>query len=125
MGRGDHTGSIPQAGPKSAVAVLASVLLLSAYAAGCRGTETVIPEGTITREQFTAAWIDLRFAALEAGRPEPTPEARDSVLAAHDLSATDLFDFLEVHGRDVDYMRELWEALEDTVAVLGGEEPYS
>lgn len=125
MGCGNLTLNFLRATPGGVGVRLAGVLLLAVVATACGDPEPEVPEGTITRDQFRAAWVDLRFVALEAGLPEPTPEARDSVLAAHDLTASDLFDFLEVHGRDVDYMRELWEELEDTMEVVVDAPPYS
>jgi hypothetical protein len=98
-------------------------LVLLAACGGERPPE--VPEGTITREQFMTAWIDLRFAALEAGLPEPTPEARDSVLVAHDLTAADLFQFVEAYGRDVPFMRNLWEEIEDSIQVFTESDPIT
>lgn len=104
----------------------AAVFLAMTLLAACGGgSAPEVPEGTITRDQFMTAWIDLRFAALEAGVPEPTPEARDSVLAAHDLTAADLFQFVEAYGRDVAFMRTLWEEIEDSIDVVTNPEPIS
>jgi hypothetical protein len=91
--------------PRSASTLLLPVLLL---AAACGGAE---PE-TIERESFIATYVDLRRAALQNPGAQIGPPQRDEVLARHGVSEEDLLSFVEVHGRDVDYMAGVWGEVE-------------
>ena len=56
--------------------------------------------------------MDLRTAALSSGSPDLGDEVRDSILAVYDVTAQDLLDFVETHGEDVEFMRDLWTEIE-------------
>ena len=38
--------------------------------------------------------------------------ARDSILAKYDVTDQDLLDFVDSHGADVEFMRDLWSEIE-------------
>ena len=73
---------------------------------------TDVPEDTGQREAFIAAFLDLRMAALTSGSADLTDEVRDSVLAISNVTEQDLLDFIDTHGEDVEFMRDLWTELE-------------
>jgi len=83
-------------------------LLLVAFAAGCGEPETT----ALDRETFVRAYVDIRAAALQTEDAEPTERQREDVLARYGVSAEDMVEFVEYHGEDVEYMRELWSEIE-------------
>ena len=96
--------SRPCAAPRRlAVGFLAAALL------GC-GPEA--PEGVIDREVFIEAYVDLRVAALEAEDRQMSEAVRAEVLARHGIEAEDLLEFAEVHARDLELMRDVWNEVE-------------
>ena len=78
----------------------------------CGGGATDVLEDTAGREEFIRAYLDLRTAALASGTADFGDEARDSILAAHDVTGQDLLDFIDIHGEDVEFMHDLWAELE-------------
>ena len=58
------------------------------------------------------AYVDLRMAAPSSETTGLGDEARDSILAAYDVTEQDLLDFIDTHGSDVEFMRDLWTELE-------------
>jgi hypothetical protein len=90
-----------------------SLLLACVLATGCsfptpgEGSEDAIP-----RESFIKAYVELRVAALQAPGQEVTVQLRDGVLDGMELQESDLLDFVEVHGKDVQFMRRLWEEVD-------------
>ena len=66
----------------------------------------------IDRELFIQTYVDLRVAALETETKELSGEGRAEVLARRGVIADDLVRFAEVHGRDVDFMRDVWNDVE-------------
>jgi hypothetical protein len=85
--------------------LLCAVLLACA---GCGGAE---PQA-IDRETFIATYVDLRRSALQNTDKQITPAQRDEVLSRHGVGEEDLLGFVEVHGRDVDYMAAVWGEVE-------------
>ncbi len=82
----------------------------------CRGGTTEVAEDTAGREAFIGAYLDLRTAALLSGTTDLGDEVRDSILAAHDVTGQDLIDFIDLHGEDIEFMRDLWTELEAGMA---------
>ena len=78
----------------------------------CGSGATDVPEDTAGRDAFIGAYLDLRTAALESGTADFGDEARDSILAVHDVTGQDLLDFIDIHGEDVEFMNDLWAELE-------------
>ena len=81
----------------------------------CGGGATDVPEETPGRPEFIGAYLDLRTAALISGSPDLGNEVRDSILAVYDVTDQDLLDFIETHGEDVEFMRDLWTEIEGRV----------
>jgi hypothetical protein len=76
--------------------------------AACGGAE---PQA-IDRETFVQTYVDLRKAALQNMDRQLKPTQRDEVLSRHGVSEEDLLGFVDVHGRDVDYMASVWGEVE-------------
>ena len=95
-----------------------SVLLLTLCAvpllAGCGNSDEEI-EGIITREEFVQAYSELRVSALRAEDGKIALEERDRILAERSLTPEDLIEFVEAHGRDMDFMQEVWEEVDQNL----------
>jgi len=63
----------------------------------------------ISSEAFITAYVELRIAALRAPGQELTLQARDRVLRRLELEEKDLLDFVDAYGKDVQFMRRVWE----------------
>lgn len=91
------------------------VLSLGATSCGDRSPETVSVE-VIGPEAFVDAMVGLRSASTlhtSGYLPEGEPER---ILTEQGLNAEDLRVFVEVHGRNVALMADLWEQIEQRVA---------
>lgn len=72
------------------------------------------PPGTITDDQFVAAMVALRQAALAAGPDEAAyAAARDRILAEQGLTADDLASYLTAHSDDLPHLADVWEAINE------------
>jgi len=82
--------------------------------------ETVPHEdpGGLEREAFIRTYVDLRLAALRSGATLDV-RTRETVLANHDLTEQELLDFAETHGRDIAYMNEIWQEVEERLDSIG------
>ena len=69
----------------------------------------------ISREAFIEAYVDLRVGALRSPGEEMPLEERDRILADHGLLDQDLLDFVEIRGRDVQFMRRVWEEIDSII----------
>ena len=78
----------------------------------CGGGATDVPEDAAGREAFIGAYLDLRTAALSSGTTDLGDEVRDSILATYNVTGQDLLAFVDAHGEDVEFMRDLWSELE-------------
>jgi len=83
--------------PVAAAALLALV--------GCG--EAAPPE-TLDRQLFVDTYVELRAAALQRGLPTVGDAVRDSVLTRQGVTDEELVEFAEVHGADLEYMRDIW-----------------
>ena len=99
-----------------------ALVAAAATAAGC-GWE--LPggdrDGTVDRETFLVAYVDLRVAALQGPEEELGREDRDRILNEHGVTREDLLDFVEAHGRDVDFMKELWDEARQRIRAVDEE----
>ena len=66
----------------------------------------------IDREVFIQTYVDLRIAALETETQQLSDESRGEVLTRSGVTADDLVHFAEVHGRELDFMRDVWNDVE-------------
>ncbi len=96
----------PRHGRAGAAGRVAVAILL---AAGCAEDA----RDTIGREAFIETYVALRVEELtEPGNEVISKEARERVLLERGVTEEELFAFVEVHGGDVDFMKELWEEVE-------------
>jgi hypothetical protein len=111
----DHSSQPDRRRKQRRRALRHSVLLLTLCAvplsAGC-GDPNEELEGIITREEFVRAFSELRVSALREESGDIAPEERDRILAGLGLTPEDLIDFVEAHGRDMDFMQEVWEEVD-------------
>lgn len=90
-----------------------SLLALAALVLGTGVTGCEQPPVTaVDRETFVRAYVEIRAAALETEDAQPTERQREEILDRYGVTAEDLVEFVEVHGEDVDFMRELWNDIE-------------
>lgn len=73
------------------------------------------PTEAIQRDLFITAYVELRVAALQAEGQELTLRDRDRVLARLGVEEADLLEFVEFHGKDVTFMRLLWEEVDSVL----------
>ena len=69
----------------------------------------------ISRDAFIEAYVALRVGALRIPGEEIRVEARDRILENLGLVDQDLLDFVEVNGRDVQFMRGVWEEVDSII----------
>ena len=67
----------------------------------------------IDEDTFVATYVDLRSAVVADSLDAAV---RDSILAAHDVTAADLRGYVERRAMDPDALAETWRAILDTVA---------
>ncbi len=77
----------------------------------CSGNTTDVGEDTDGREVFMGAYVDLRVAALSSGSTV-SGGVRDSILAVYGVTGEELLEFVDTHGEDVEFMRDLWAEIE-------------
>jgi hypothetical protein len=91
-------------------------LLALALLGACRGPAPT----AIDRDRFVETVVELRQAAMET-RSEPAAyEARKAqVLQRQGVSEAELREYVEVHGRDVEHMAEVWNAINNELTERG------
>lgn len=105
-------GVTPAAGGRAVLrrdGLRASALVALAFVVACGGSD--VP-ATIERDAFVQTYADLRVAAVQTDSQRISMSARDSILAAHGVTAGDLELFAEVHSADLDFMRDVWNDIE-------------
>ncbi len=83
---------------------------------GCQFVNTASSVEVQERERFINAYVDLRVASLRMQTSEIGEPVRDSLLAVYDMTEDDLVDFVEEHGADVAFMRDVWNDIETRIA---------
>ncbi len=96
----------PRHRPRLKVFVIALIVCWS-----CSGNTTDVAEDTDGREVFMGAYVDLRVAALSSGTTV-LGSVRDSILAVYGVTGEELLEFVDTHGEDVEFMRDLWAEIE-------------
>jgi len=103
---------------------LAALLLLAAATAcGGDGAEpaTEAP-ATVSREVFVSTYVDLRLAALRDSVGTITTDQRERILAEHGVTPGELVRFVEAHGDDLGYMRDVWNDVDQRIRDSGNAE---
>jgi hypothetical protein len=83
--------------------------LLAGIAVACGGGTA---HDTIERDAFIATYVDLRIAALETDSGRVAAADREEILGDHQVTEDDLMEFAEVHGADMEFMRDVWNEVE-------------
>ena len=96
------------------MAGLAVVIASLALAASCAPDQPA----PISREAFVETYVALRAAEMRSPGAVIPDEARDSVLAAMEVSEEDLVAFAETHGDDVAFMEALWSEVQNRMVEL-------
>jgi len=95
---------------------VALLFLAACSSGGPAGGEAEV----ISREVFIQAYVELRVAALKSEDEELSLDDRDRVLGDLGLQEEDLLRFVEVRGRDVQYMRRVWEEVDSIMTERRG-----
>jgi len=74
----------------------------------------------ISRETFIQAYVELRVAALKSQDEELSLDDRDRILTDLGLEEEDLLHFVEARGRDVQFMRRVWEEVDSIMTERRG-----
>jgi len=93
---------------------LAGLALLVALAA-CGDADGGAPTNVIDREAFVSTYVELRVAALHAPDLELSDQQRADILARHGVDEADLLEFADVHGRDIQYMSDVWNEIDGLI----------
>ena len=93
--------------PRIIVSIVAVTLFWS-----CGGGATGVTGDTAGREAFIGAYLALRSEAMSSRSTEMEDRVRDSILTIYDVTAQELLDFIDTHGEDVEFMRDLWTEIE-------------
>ena len=89
------------------------LILASSMGISCTKDNSGPEKGsTISRETFVEAYVQLRVQALRSPREELPLEERDEILARMGLEDQDLLTFVEIRGREVQFMRKIWEEVD-------------
>lgn len=72
------------------------------------GCEEEAPTASLDRETFIDTYVELRQAALQRGLSTVGDALRDSVLTRSGVTEDALVEFAEVHGSDLEFMRDVW-----------------
>ena len=97
--------------PKSIV--ITSLLTLALAGFACGGDSAGSPSADLPdRNVFVATYVALRVAALTSDGGTLTDEARVQTLSSHAVTEEQLLAFVEYHGGDLTFMRDLWNEVE-------------
>lgn len=95
--------------------------ILIGVVAGCdTGLPSSGSEETISDEAFVETVVALRRGTADDGEARLSESRRDEILAERGVTEEDLFQFVEVHGRNVPRMSAVWTEVE---ARLTGQDP--
>ena len=89
-----------------------AAVFLMLGAASCASDTAEPPGDVIDRATFVDAYVDLRLAAVLSPDFRISAEEREEILARHAVRGEDLVRFAEAHGRDLEFMNEVWTEVE-------------
>jgi len=95
----------PKRVPSILVAAVGLLVLTAACDNGIPGSGS---GSTIEREQFIDAMVELRAEGVRSPTGRIAGATRDGILGRQGLEEDDLRHFVEVHGRNVPLMTEVW-----------------
>ena len=98
-------------------------IALLLLAASCGGdAQGPVPADVMTRETFIETYVDLRVAAVTSDEFRVSADERAEILTRHGVDGEGLLRFADVHGRDLDYMTEVWAEVEVSIQDRMGNE---
>ena len=83
---------------------------------GCEFATTGSRAEVQERERFISAYVDLRIWSLRMRTTQIGDAVRDSLLAAHDVTEDEFVHFVDTHGTDVEFMRDVWSDIETRIS---------
>ncbi len=92
------------------------LLFALTFAWGCEFATTGFRAEVEERERFISAYVDLRIWSLRMRTTQIGDAVRDSLLSAHDVTEDDLLSFVDTHGTDVEFMRDVWNDIETRIS---------
>lgn len=92
-----------------------SGIALTAVLVAC-GSDSA--EGVLDREVFITTYVELRADALLSDDGQLSDDDRARVLQEHGVSEDDLLAFAQQHGRDLAFMREVWDEVEERLDAM-------
>ena len=112
-------GPIPGVSLRFRYLILLAVALLPG--ASCTTDDSAGGRGPIiSREAFIQAYVELRVEALGTPGEELPLERRDQILENLGLDEEDLLNFVEARGRDIQFMRRVWEEVDSIMTERRG-----
>lgn len=87
------------------------LLSLAAVLWGCGGGGPTPATTTISKDKFVTTYVKLREAAVAADSAG-LDSARAAVLRQTGVTQQDMLAFADVHGRDVAFMKDVWDEVE-------------
>ncbi len=104
----------PPRATRTATTARSAILRLPVVAAlvALVSCEPSAPEGLIDRETFVDAYVELRVAALDTDSQRVAASDRDAILDRIGITDDDLLRFVEFHGGDLEFMRDVWNDVE-------------
>lgn len=104
----------PPSGPSLALPLI--ILLLTSTLSGCdMGFPGSEGEAELDRDTFVETYVELRVAAAGWEGAQLPEEERDRILESQGVSADQLREFVQVHGRNVPFMNEIWNEVSQEV----------
>lgn len=115
--------ALPRTRSATAVLPVVATALHILLAACGNATKEPGPASTMDAQAFVAVYVDLRLADIHSTRPEEFEAAKQKVLTQHDVTADDLLEFVQRHGRDAEFMAAVWAAIEKRLAEADQPDP--
>ena len=89
-----------------------ALALLGLGAAACQDRIAEAP-GVMGRDAFVDTYVDLRTTAVTSEDGVLDEAERAEVLVRHGVTEAELVEFARVYGADAEYMRGVWDEIED------------
>jgi len=70
----------------------------------------------LVREAFVETYTALRQAAMQSPSGVIAPEDRERILAEQGVSEAELVSFAETHGANAEFMRAIWQEVQDKIS---------
>lgn len=88
----------------------------------CGGEQAPEVAETIPRDVFVDTYVELRMTALHSPDGRVGAAAKAEILEGRGVTEADLLEYVDVHGARVQFMVEVWAAIDDTLRSLRTED---